>query len=115
MRTFVVYNKKKTKQQQLKHTIMKNIYYNDGVNPSECVHTCNTLEDAKEWVNKQLKGYTMVDADHRCTEEDYQSSRTALYRVFDGEPITLDEDGEPTLAEPIYESNYFYTDHESWK
>ena len=93
-----------------KRKIMMNIYYNDGVNPSECVYTCNTLEDAKEWVNKQLKGYTMVDVDHPCTKDNYQSSKTALYQVFYGEPITLNEHGEPNLAEPIYTSDYFYTE-----
>ena len=89
---------------------MINIYYNDGVNPSECVHTCNTLDDAKKWVNKQLKGYTMIDADHPCTKDNYQSSKTALYQVFKGEPVTLDEHGELNLAEPIYASEYFYTE-----
>lgn len=94
----------------VKSKIMMNIYYNDGVNPSKYVHTCNTLEDAKEWVNKQLKGYTMVDVDHPCTKDNYQSSKIALYQVFYGEPITLNEHGEPNLAEPIYTSDYFYTE-----
>lgn len=87
-----------------------NIYYNDGVNPSACVHTCNTLEEAKEWIKHELKGCTMVDADHQCTEDVMASSKTALYEVYDGEPITLDEDGEPNFEEPIYESDYFYTE-----
>lgn len=89
---------------------MKQIYYNDGVNPSECVHTCTTLEEAKEWINHELKGYTMVDDDHQCTEDVMSSSKTALYEVFNGEPVILDEDDEPNLAEPIYRSDYFYTE-----
>ena len=89
---------------------MMTIYFNDEVNPSFCVHTCSTLEEAKGWISEQLKGYTMVDSDHACTEDVMTSSKTALYQVFDGEPITLGEDGEPNLAEPIYESNYFYTE-----
>jgi hypothetical protein len=44
----------------------------------------------------------------------YQPYRTTasgnLYQVFDGEPITLDEDGEPNLANPVFESDCFYTD-----
>ena len=93
---------------------MMNIYYNDGVNPSECVHTCSTLIEAKNWVNKQLKGYTLVDNSHKCTEDVLASSRTALSQVYDGEPVTLNKDGEPTFASPICESNYFYTEkHES--
>lgn len=88
---------------------MKQIYYNDEVNPNKCVHTCNTLEEAKEWISHELKGRTMVDDDHQCTDDVMTSSKTALYEVFDGEPILLDEDGEPILAEPIYVSDYFYT------
>ena len=88
---------------------MMQIYYNDGVNPTECVHTCNTLEEAKTWIGQELKGCTMVDADHQCTEDVMTSSKTALYEVYDGEPITLEEDGEPILAEPVYRSDHFYT------
>ena len=89
---------------------MLNIYFEAEVQPSECVHKCSTIEEAKSWISEQLKGYTMVDSDHACTEDVMTSSKTALYQVFDGEPITLGEDGEPNLAEPIYESNYFYTE-----
>ena len=86
-----------------------NIYFNDEVQSSVCVHTCSTFEEAKSWISKQLKGYTMVDTDHACTEDVMTSSKTALYQIFNGEPITFDEDGEPNLAEPIYESDYYYT------
>lgn len=89
---------------------MMNIYFNDDVQPSVCVHTCSTIEEAKSWINEQIKGYTMVDTDHACTEDVMTSSKTALYQVFEGEPVTTNEDGEPTFAEPIYESDYFYTD-----
>lgn len=88
---------------------MMNIYFVDGVQTCVCVHTCSTLAEAKNWVNKQLKGYTMVDADHPCTKDVFQSSKTALYLVFDGEPLIIGEDEEPTIAEPIFKSDYFYT------
>ena len=88
---------------------MKQIYFNDGVNLVECVHTCSTLEEAKKWISHELKGRTIVDADHQCTEDVMTSSKTGLYVVFDGEPISLDKDGEPNLAEPIYSSDHFYT------
>ena len=52
----------------------------------------------------------MVDDDHQCTEDVMSSSKTALYEVFNGEPVILDEDDEPNLAEPIYRSDYFYTE-----
>ena len=88
---------------------MVEIFFNDGVNPSTCVHTCSTLEEAKSWVSEQLKGYTLADDNHKSTENVMASSKTAKYEVYNGEPITLSEDGEPTLAEPI-KSDYFYTE-----
>lgn len=89
---------------------MLNIYYEDGVQPSTCVHSCSTIEEAKQWVNHELKGHTMVDANHPCSGDMIASSRTAQYLVFDGEPITTGENGKPVLELPLYESNYFYTD-----
>ena len=89
---------------------MINIYFNDGVQPGTWVRTCNTIREAKKWVKKQLKGFTMVDDNHPCSDDVIASSRTAEYMVFDGEPFTYDEDGEICLAEPIYESDYFYTE-----
>ena len=52
-------------------------------------------------------GKTVVDALYPNMDDVYRSSKFALYQVFDGEPITIGEDGEPNLAEPIYESDYF--------
>lgn len=51
----------------------------------------------------------MVDTDHACTEDVMESSKTAEFLVYDGEPITTGEAGEPTFASPIYTSPYFYT------
>ena len=89
---------------------MKQIYYDDGVNPWVLMHTCDTLEEAKEWISQELKGRTMVDDDHQCTEDVLTSSETALYEVIDGEPIILNEYGEPDFAKPIYGSDLFYTE-----
>lgn len=84
---------------------MLNIYYEDGVQPSTCIHTCSTLKEAKEWISHELNGYTMVDAD-----DVYESSRTAKYEVFDGDPIITKENGETESFDPVYESPYFYTE-----
>ena len=86
---------------------MMQIYYNDGVN-CVCVHTCSTLKEAKEWIGHELEGRTMVDDDHQCTEDVMASSKTALYEVYDGEPIIIKEHGEYSFAELIYESDHFY-------
>ena len=94
------------------------IYFDDGVQPSTCVHTCSTIEEAKQWISKQLQGFTMVDDTHPCSDDVFSSSRTAVYVVFgeelymdlSGAPITIDEDGIRYLTEPIFVSDYFYTE-----
>ena len=89
---------------------MMQIYYNDGVNPVTCQHTCRTLREAKEWIQKQIKGYTLVGPDTECDEEVFESSKVAKFQVFDGAPITFNEDGDEDFHDPVYESPYFYTD-----
>ena len=98
----------KPSRSTVKRKIMINIYFDDGVQPSTCVRTCRTIEEAKEWISEQLKGYTMVDDIHPCSDDVIASPRTAKYRVFDGEPFV---DGGPYVGNLIYESDYFYTEH----
>ena len=89
---------------------MMQIYYDDGVNPGVCMHTCSSLEEAKGWIKEQLKGYTVVDDDHMCSEDVMESAKTAFYEVFAGEPIIINEYGEPGFEVPIYVSDLFYTE-----
>ena len=86
------------------------IYYDDGVNPGVCVHASSTLEEAKGWINEQLKGYTMVDDDHMCSEDEMESAKAAYYVVFDEEPIIINEYNEPDIEVPVYVSGLFYTE-----
>lgn len=73
------------------------------------MHTCGTLEEAKGWINEQLKGYTMVDDEHMCSEDVMESAKTALYEVFDDEPIIISEYGEPGIEVAVYVSDHFFT------
>ena len=88
---------------------MMQIYYDDGVNPGVCVHTCSNLEEAKEWIAHELKGRTMVDDDHMCSEDVMESAKAAFYGVFDEEPIIINENGEPGIEVPVYVSVLFFT------
>ena len=38
-----------------------------------------------------------------------ESSKTAFFAVYDGDPITFNENGDEVFHEPIYASQYFYT------
>ena len=87
---------------------MLEIYYIDKVNPSVCVHKCNTLKEAKKWISEQLKGRTMVDEEHPCSEDEFYSSATAYYEVYDGEPVDYNK-YVPYLNAPLFESDLFYT------
>ena len=86
------------------------IYYDDGVNSGVYVHTCSTLEEAKGWINEQLKGYTMVDDEHMCSDDVMESAKAAFYVVFDGEPLIINEYNEPGFEVPVYVSDLFYTE-----
>jgi hypothetical protein len=88
---------------------MFEVYFTDKVNPSACVHKCNTLKEAKKWISEQLKGYTMVDEGHPCSEDVFYSSATAYYEVYDGEPVAFNNDYEPNFKSPLFESGFFYT------
>lgn len=88
---------------------MKQIYYNDGVQPSECVHVCKTLKEAKQWIRHELKGYTMVDANHPCWDIN-DVLHTAKYEVYNGDPVVVGENGESTLVVPVYETGLFFTE-----
>ena len=87
-----------------------NIYFDDGVQPEFFVHACSTIEEAKKWISEQIKDYIVVDDNHKCTEDVMGSSKTALYEVYHGGRITHDENGGIYFAEPIYVSDYFYTE-----
>lgn len=84
---------------------MFEVYFTDKVNPSVCVNKCNTLKEAKKWISEQLKGYTMVDEDHPCSEDVFYSSSTAYYEVYDGEPVEYELD----FKTPEFVSDLFYT------
>ncbi len=66
------------------------------------------LERSKKWISEQLKGYTMVDEDHPCSDEEFYSSATAYYEVYDGEPVVHNE-YEPDFKTPVFVSDLFYT------
>ena len=85
---------------------MFEVYFTDKVNPSVCVHKCNTLKEAKKWISEQLKGYTTAND---CSEDEFYSSATAYYEVYDGEPVVHNE-YESDFKTLVFESDYFYVD-----
>ena len=89
---------------------MFEIYYTDGVNPSTCQHTSDTMKAAKAWIQSQIKGHTLVGPDTECDEEVFASSKVASFEVYYGAPITIDDYGDEQVHAPVYESPYFYTD-----
>lgn len=74
-------------------------------------YACSRAAPSKRrrWVNAQISGYKIVDPYASCSEDIMKSSKTAFYEVFEGEPISVSEDGEPTLVDPVFSSPHFYT------
>lgn len=88
---------------------MFEVYYTDNLMVSQCVHKCNTLNEAKNWIKERLKGRELVEGYYNCTEV-FPSSKTAFYEVYDGKPVSLNEIGGPVFASPVFESDNFYID-----
>ena len=84
---------------------MYQIFFNDNVNESSMIFTAKTLDDAKAWIKRELRGYTMVDENNPCSDDVFGSSKIACYEVYDGDPIV---DGE--FKDAVYVSQYFYND-----
>lgn len=84
---------------------MYNIYFNDNVNESNMIFAAKTLDEAKAWIESELKGHTLVDENNQCSDDVFGSSKVARLEVYDGDPIV---DGE--FKDAVYVSEYFYND-----
>lgn len=87
------------------------VYYNDEVNEIAEVFSADTLEECKEWINKELEGMTPVDEEHPCTDDVMYSSKTFFYEVYDS-PIVENNGSEYesdwTYNEAVYTTDYYY-------
>lgn len=89
---------------------MLNIYFADGVGPCRLEYSCETEEEAENWIASHIKGHKVIGPENMCTNAELASSSVGRYEVYDGSPITYDEDGNDTLEDTYFESDYFYTD-----
>ena len=89
------------------------VYYNDEVNEVADVFSADTLEECKEWIDKQLECMTPVDEEHPCTDDVMYSAKTFFYEVYD-RPIVETNGSEFasdwTYNEAVYTTDYYYTD-----
>lgn len=91
------------KDEKKKYTV----YYNDEVNEIADVFSADTLEECKEWINEQLVGKTLVDAQY--DENVVNTSKTFIYEVYDRPIIEIIND-EEIFNEAVYMTDYYYTD-----
>lgn len=87
------------------------VYYNDEVNEVAEVFSSDTLEECKEWINRQLDGMILVEAlyDNNVVN----TSKTFFYEVYDS-PI-VDTHGSVyasdwTYNDAVYTTSYYYVD-----
>lgn len=76
------------------------VYYCDGANEEAYCRTSFSQEGAENYIWREMKDVTKVDAEHPCTDDVFTSAAVACYRVY------KDMDDEPEM---VYESDYFYT------
>lgn len=97
------------KDEKKKYTV----YKNDEVNEIVDMFSANTLEECKEWINKELEGMVPVDEEHPCTDDVMYSSKTFFYEVYD-RPIVETNGSEYasdwTYNEAVYQTDYYYTE-----
>jgi hypothetical protein len=87
------------------------VYYNDEVNEVADVFSADTLEECKEWINKELEGMTPVNEEYPCTDDVMYSSKTFFYEVYD-RPIVetngSEYESDWTYNEAVYMTDYYY-------
>jgi hypothetical protein len=64
-------------------------------------------EEAREFIAFQLKGHQVV-----CPEDNNLDTcnNHHWFEIYDGEPVTIDEDGDEHLNDPIFSSDMVYND-----
>ena len=67
----------------------------------------DTEEEAREYIAGQLKSYQAV-----CPEDNNLDTcnNHHWFEIYDGEPVTIDEDGDEHLNDPIFTSEMVYND-----
>lgn len=86
------------------------VYFNDNVNEIAALGNFATEEEARSFAEKQLEGVMYVDEEHNCTDDVFYSSKVAYVEIYNGEPVTFDEEGEEVYNEAIFISAPFYSD-----
>ena len=66
----------------------------------EVVKESNSYVEAKNFILRSFWNYTMLDDEHKCTDEVYFSDAVAHYEIF--------SNMQPTLC-PLFTSIEFYT------
>ena len=67
----------------------------------------DTEEEAREYIAEQLKGYQVV-----CPEDNNldTANNHHWFELYDGDPVTIDEEGDEHLNDPIFTSDMVYND-----
>lgn len=81
----------------------------------ERVEVVESLEEAKAYIEREMKGEIIVDDEHPCSDDLFATSSIAHYEVFEGEDAIVEEvneDGDETVIynELVFESQYYYND-----
>ena len=81
------------------------VYLNIHNVESKVVKSCDTLAEAQQYVESQLKDAKMVDGD--CSEDVYESSKVGHYEIC-LRPQGRDDEDDAEMPETVWESDAFY-------
>lgn len=87
------------------------VYYNDQVNEVAAVFSAETLDDCKDWINKQLEGMIPVNDEYPCTDDVMYSSKTFFYEVYDCSIVEIngnEYDSDWIYNDSVYTSDFYY-------
>lgn len=66
----------------------------------------DSLSAAKEYIEDKVHDSMIVDDEHNCSDDVFQSSKVCQFEVYDNVVLNTDE----SFYELAYMSDYYYTD-----
>lgn len=86
------------------------IYFTTNNCSTDFIKEVATLEEAIEYISTETKESMKANEGHGCTDDVFNSSAVCQYEVYKDDIVTIDEEGDEEFNDPIYTSDYFYTD-----
>lgn len=84
------------------------VFFDDHVNGCAKLATFSDILSAKIYANEFACSHIVVDDEHPCSDDIFNSSEVCQCKVFVDGIMSVGEDMDTELVEPIYETVFFY-------